>query len=133
VERVRLKPAIVLFYLTGVVIFLQLLTGGLRIFGFLDEGTHIAAGFITFFLVIITLIAAALTRPRYRPAISISAVLVILVLIQGLLGFDYLNTSDSAVIFVHFTNALIIYGAAISGVFMAMRWSKMANETSPRP
>jgi heme A synthase len=128
---VELKPAVVLFYVTGAMIFLQLLTGGLRIFGFLDESAHITAGFITFFLAIITLVAAALTKPRYRPAISISALLVVLILVQGLLGFDFLNTNDSAVIFVHFTNALIIYGLAISGVFMAMRWSKMTPARSP--
>jgi heme A synthase len=99
------------------------------VFGFIDESAHITLGFITFFLAIITLVAAALTKPRYRPAISISALMVVLILIQGLLGFDFLYTNSPAVIFVHFANALIIYGLAISGVFMTMRWSKMTTAT----
>jgi heme A synthase len=133
---VGLKPAAPLFFIMGAVIFLQLLTGGLRVFGFIDESTHISLGFITFFLAIITLVAATLTKPRHRPAISISALLVVLILVQGLLGFAFLNANDSTVgneiIFVHFANALIIYGLAISGVFMAMRWSKMTVASPPK-
>ena len=127
-----LKPAVVLFYVMGAVIFLQLLTGGLRVFGFIDESTHITIGFVTFIIAIITLVTAALTKPRYRPAISISALLVVLILIQGLLGFDYLDTNNSGLIFVHFANALVIYGLAISGVFMAMRWNKMTGAIPPK-
>jgi hypothetical protein len=129
---VSLKPAVVLFYVMGAVIFLQLLTGGLRVFGFIDESTHITIGFVTFIIAIITLVTAALTKPRYRPAISISALLVVLILIQGLLGFDYLDTNNSGLIFVHFANALVIYGLAISGVFMAMRWNKMTGAIPPK-
>ena len=127
-----LKPAVLLFYIMGVIIFLQLLTGGLRVFGFIDESAHITLGFITFFLAIVTLVAAALTKPRYRPAISISALMVVLILVQGFLGFDFLDNNDPTVIFVHFANALIIYGLAISGVFMAMHWSRMTVATSPK-
>jgi heme A synthase len=129
---VGLKPAVVLFYVTGAVIFLQLVSGGLRIFGFVDESTHIAIGFITFIIAVITLVAAASTKPRYRPAISMSALLVVLILIQGLLGFDYLGTNSLGVIFVHFANALVIYGLAVSSVFMAMRWNKMTAATPPK-
>ncbi|MGP8124614.1 MAG: hypothetical protein ACLQEQ_01950 [Nitrososphaerales archaeon] len=127
-----MKPAVVLFFIMGAVIFLQLLTGGLRVFGFIDEHTHILTGFITFFLAIITLVATALTKPRHRPAISISALLVVLIFVQGLLGFEFLDTSDSGVIFAHFANSIIIYGLAISGVFMAMRWSRMTETTPPK-
>jgi heme A synthase len=130
---VGLKPAIVLFYILSAVVFIQLLTGGLRVFGFLGESAHITVGFITFFLAIITLVAAALTKPRHRSAISISALLVVLIFIQGLLGFDFLDNSDPTVIFVHFANALIIYGLAISGVFMAMRWNKVTTATPRQP
>ena len=128
-----MKPAAVLFYIMGVVVFIQLLSGGLRVFGFIGESAHISLGFITFFLSIITLVAAALTKPRFRPAIGMSAVLVVLILIQGLLGFDFLNTNDSAVIFVHFANSLVIYGLTISMVFTAMRWNKMTTAPQMQP
>jgi heme A synthase len=62
-----------------------------------------------------------------------SAVLVVLVFIQGILGFSYLNSGNPDVIFVHFANALIIYGLAVSMVFFAMRWSKMASPAPQQP
>lgn len=121
-----MKPAVVMFYLLGVVVFFQLLTGGLRVFGFIGESSHITAGFITFFVALATLIVTAATRPWYKPAIGMASVMVFLIFIQGLLGFDYLDNGDPlSVITVHYTNALIIYGLAISGVWMATRWSKM--------
>ncbi|MDA4123142.1 MAG: hypothetical protein OK456_08200 [Thaumarchaeota archaeon] len=132
-----MKPAVLLFYALGGLIFLQLLSGGLRVFGFIDESTHISLGFITLFLAIITLVAAALTKPRYRPAISMAVILVVLIVIQGLIGFSFLDdngnvvANSSGIIFVHFANALIIYGLAISSVFMAMRWSKMTAPPTP--
>jgi heme A synthase len=124
-----LKPVIALFYLTGLVIFLQLLTGGLYLFGFVDKMAHIGLGYVTLIVAIITLVAAAVAKPRYRPAISMSAVLVVLIFIQGILGFSYLNSNSNDVIFIHFLNALIIYGLAVSMVFIAMRWSRMPAPT----
>jgi len=115
----------------GALIFLQLLSGGLRVFGFIDESTHITLGFVTFILAIITLVAAAVTKPRYRPAISMAGVMVLLIFVQGLLGFSYLDNNSNGIIVVHFANALIIYGLAISSVFMAMRWSKMTAPSTP--
>jgi hypothetical protein len=128
-----LKPAIALFYLVGIVVFLQLLTGGLYLFGFVDKMAHIGLGYVTLILAIVTLGAASVAKPRFRPAISMSAALVVLVVIQGLLGFSFLNTGNSDVIFIHFVNALIIYGLAVSMVFTAMRWGKMTARGPPQP
>ncbi len=89
-----MKPAAVLFCVMGA-IFLQLLSGGLKVFGFIDKSTHITLGFVTFFLAIITLVAAALTKPRYRPAIPLSALMLILVFVQGLLGFRFLDNNGN--------------------------------------
>ncbi|MDA4124764.1 MAG: hypothetical protein OK438_04845 [Thaumarchaeota archaeon] len=133
-----MKPAVVLFFVTGAMIFLQLLIGGLRVFGFIDEGTHIGTGILTFILAIITLVAAALTKPRYRPAISMSVLLVILIFVQGLLGFSFLDANNAIVsnsgglIFVHFANALVIYGLAISMAFIALRWNKITTAIPPK-
>jgi heme A synthase len=128
-----LKPTIALFYLIGVVVFLQLLTGGLLLFGFVDKMAHIGLGYVTLILAIVALVATAVAKPRFRPAISMSAALVVLVVIQGLLGFSFLNTGNSDVIFIHFVNALIIYALAVSMVFTAMRWGKMTAKGPPQP
>lgn len=120
-----------MIYVTGLVVFIQLITGGLRVFNFIDETTHITFGFITFIVAIATLIVVALTKPRFRPAIGNSAGLVVLIFIQGLLGFNYLDTSNTSIIMIHYVNALLIFGAAIGGVFNAMRWERMTQATVP--
>jgi hypothetical protein len=120
-----LKPAAVMFYITGVVVFIQVVTGGLRVFGFIDESTHITAGLLTFVLALIALIVVAVSKPRYRPAIGNAGGVVVLVAIQGFLGFAFLDTNNFAIIMVHYVNALLIFGAAIGLVFNAMRMDRM--------
>jgi heme A synthase len=123
---VALRPAVALFYVMAALVFFQLLTGGLRVFGFIDELTHIGTGIITFIIAVISLTAAALAKPRYRPAVSIAGLMVVLIFLQGLLGLSFRYVADpNGLIVLHFANALIIYGLAMSGVIMAMRWSKM--------
>ncbi len=113
-----------MFYITGAMVFIQLVTGGLRVFGFIDEGTHIATGLITFVLAVIALIAVAASKPRYRPALGNAAGVVLLVVIQGLLGFAFLDTNNFAIIMVHYVVALVIFAAAIGLVFNAMRMDR---------
>lgn len=128
----EMRAVSVMFYIMGAFVFFQLITGGLRVFGFIDESTHITTGFITFLLAIATLVVAALSKPRSRPAISISAILVVLIFVQGLLGFDYLDTSSLDAIMVHFVNALLIYSAAFSGVVWARRAQGIATGTGTK-
>ncbi len=125
-REMRLTAA--MFYALAAMVFIQLVTGGLRIFGYIGESTHILAGFITFGLAVATLVVSVVSKPRYRAAVSISAVITVLVFVQGLLGFAYLDSSSGnmAIIFVHYLNALVIYGASMSGVFSAMRTSHAA-------
>ena len=117
-----------MLYAVASMVFIQLVTGGLRVFGYIGESTHILTGFVTFGLAVATLVVSAVSKPRYRAAISVSAVITVLVFVQGLLGFAYLDSGsgDMAIIFVHYLNALAIYGASMSGVFSAMRMSHMA-------
>jgi len=120
-----LKPAAVMFYITAAMVFIQLVTGGLRVFGFIDESTHIMTGLITFVLALIALIVVAASKPRFRPAIGNAAGVVVLVAIQGFLGFAFLDTNNFAIIMVHYVVALVIFAAAIGLVFNAMRMDRM--------
>jgi heme A synthase len=119
-----MKTGLILFRVTGAVLGIQLLLGGLLTFGFISAGIHIAVGFILFILAIATMAVWLVSKPSFRPMKVISTVIVVLILLQIILGFATLNTGSQAIAFVHFANALAIFGATLSGTFTAMRWSQ---------
>jgi len=121
-----MRTGLVLFRVTGAVLGIQLLLGGLLTFGFISAGIHIAVGFILFILAIATMVVWLVSKPSFRPMKVISTVIVVLILLQIILGFATLNTGSQAIAFVHFANALAIFGATLSGTFTAMRWSQQA-------
>jgi heme A synthase len=121
-----MKPAPFLFRLTGIVVFIQLLLGGLLTFAFISALPHIIVGFAVFILAIGTMIASLMAKPSFRPMKAVSVVMVLLILVQIILGFVTLGSGSSVIGLLHFANAMAIYGAAISGTFTAMRWNHMA-------
>jgi hypothetical protein len=121
-----LKAAPVLFRITGIVVFVQLLIGGLLTFGFTSVLPHIIVGFAVFILAIATMVVSLFAKPSFKPMKAVSIVMVALILVQIVLGFAALGSSSAAVGWLHFANAMAIYGAAISGTFTAMRWNHLA-------
>lgn len=119
-----MKPAPTLFHLTAGLVFLQVLIGGLAVLGYLDTGVHITVGYVTFALALATLAGTQLIRPRYRPASAVAALLVLLLALQGALGYAWLDSKDDAIIAVHFANAMVIYGLSVAGAFIAVRWNR---------
>jgi hypothetical protein len=114
-----------LFCVTSAVIFLQLVTGGLRLFGIIDTTAHIATGEITFGFALATMSVALVSKPSFRPVRTLSVALVVLIVVQAFLGLAFLATSSTAIILIHFTNALLIYGIGIVAVFYALKWNGM--------
>lgn len=127
-----MRPGPILFRITGAVLGLQLILGGLLTFGFISPEAHIINGFILFFLAIATMVVWLISKPAFRPMQTISAVIVILILIQIALGFVTLNTGSQGLAFVHFMVALAIFGVTLSGAFMALRWDRMASTDDTR-
>jgi len=125
-----MKASAVLFRVTAIVVFLQLLLGGLLTFDFISPEPHIIAGFLVFFLAIATMAAALVSRPPFRPMQILSVVLVLLVIVQIILGFETLATDSQFVAWLHFVTALAIFGVTISGTFMALKWNHMAGARS---
>jgi hypothetical protein len=121
-----MRPGPLLFRVTGAVLGLELLLGGLLTFGFISPEAHIINGFILFVLAIATMVVWLVSKPSFRPMKVISVVIVVLILLQIVLGFATLNTGSQAIAFVHFANALAIFGATLSGTFTAMRWSQLS-------
>jgi heme A synthase len=121
-----MKPGVLLFRVTGAVLGLQLLLGGLLTFGFISAEAHIVAGFLLFILAFATMAVWLTTKPPFRPMQVLTSVIVFLILLQIILGFATLGTGSPAVAFIHFANALAIFGATMAGAFTALRWDRMA-------
>ena len=125
-----MKAAPFLFRLTGIVVFVQLLLGGLLTFDFINALPHIIVGFAVFILAIATMIASFVAKPSFRPMKGVAVAMVVLIMVQIVLGFVTLGSGNSVFGWLHFVNAMAIYGAAISGTFTAMRWNHMAAATA---
>lgn len=117
-----MKAGLILFRVTGAVLLLQLVLGGLLTFGFISAEAHIVLGFVLLALAIATMAAWLVPKPPFRPMQGLTVVIVLLILLQIILGFATLNSGSQAIAFLHFANALAIFGAMISGTFIAMRW-----------
>jgi len=116
----------ILFRVTSAVLGLQLLLGGLLTFGFISVEAHEVAGFVLFILAIATMAVWLTTKPSFRPMRVLTVVIVVLLLFQIILGFATLDSGSQVVAFIHFVNALAIFGATISGAFLVLRWDQMA-------
>jgi heme A synthase len=121
-----MKTGVLLFRVTAIVVFLQLIIGGLLTFNFISATPHIVAGFIVFILAIAIMVVALASKPSFRPIRILSIVIVLLLVLQIILGFATLNNGSQVIAFVHFVNAMAILGATISSTFVALRWDGMA-------
>lgn len=119
--RNYMKPVSLFFGMTAVAVFVQLLLGGLLTFNFIDPGVHIMIGLAVFVLAIVTMIISLIAKPKVRSLQTTSILLVVLIIIQIILGFNTLATGNQLVAWLHFVNALAIYGAVMFGVFISMR------------
>ena len=120
-----MKAAPFLFRLTGIIVLVQVLLGGLLTFDFVSVLPHIIVGFAVLILAIATMVVSLVAKPSFRLLKAVSIVMVLLLLLQIVLGFATLGSGSSLLAVLHFANAMAIYGAAISGTFMAMRWDRM--------
>ncbi len=120
-----MNPRLILFRATAFVVFLQLLLGGLLTFSFIDPAVHIINGFIVFGLAIASLVLALISKPAFRPLQGITTGMVVLILVQIALGFVTLSSGNQFLAWLHFVVGIAIYGMAIAGTFLAMRWNQM--------
>ncbi len=117
-----MKAGVVLMRITAGVLGLQLLLGGLLTFGFISAEAHILVGFLLLLLATGTMAAWFMTEPAFRP-MRVATAVIVLLLVQGALGFAALGTKSDALSLLHFLDALAVFGATISGSFIAMRWA----------
>ncbi len=127
-----------LFRITGIVLFIQLALGGLVTIFSIDPVSHIAVGIVLFISAIATMAMVLRLKPRPRPLVGLSAGIVADIVVQALLGFAALGTGSDAYVsnvlaWVHFLNALAIYGMSVAGTFMATGVERMGPQTPPPP
>lgn len=127
-----MKAIPLLFRATFIVIFLELMLGGLLTFDFISPASHIILGFIVFVLAIATLLLSMVSKPSFKPMQTLSLVILVLILVQIVLGFATLDTGNQVVAWAHFANAMVIFGAAITGNFVALRWGQIEKARSVR-
>ncbi len=122
-HRMPMKTVAYLFPITAIVIFVQAITGAVTVLNFYDAGAHMNTGYLVGILALVSTVIAFWMKPKYNALRYSSLVLLILVIVQGGLGFAA-STSDQLVA-VHFVNALVLYGVSIAMVFYSFRWSRM--------
>ncbi len=110
-----------LFRITAIAIFVQLLLGGLLTFDFIDPAVHILMGLVVFVLAIGSTIASLVSKPEHRSLQITSFVMVALIISQMMLGLDTLDTGNQVIAWIHFVNAIVIYSIALLGALIALR------------
>ena len=122
-----------LFRITSIVIFLQLLLGGLLTFDFISPEVHIITGFIVFILAIATMVVTFTGKSSFRTLRGISVGMVALIVVQIILGLETLQTGSSILAWIHFVVAMGIYAMSVTGSVMAFMWENMARDlTKPQ-
>jgi hypothetical protein len=113
------------FRVTGVALGIQLALGGLVTYAYLDWRVHMVWGVILGVLALLNLVLVVRMPSRPRRLVGLTVAIGVDILIQGLLGFATQGTGSNALAFVHFLNALAIFGLSLSGSFMAMAAARM--------
>jgi uncharacterized membrane protein len=109
-----------LFRITSIVIFVQLLLGGLLTFNFITPVVHILVGFIVFALAFATMLVALRTNVVQERVLKIMSIgLVTLIVVQIVLGFETLDSGNQVLAWIHFAVALGIYGMSAVGSVMS--------------
>jgi heme A synthase len=126
-----MRRASLIFRITSLFVFVQILLGGLLTFDFVTAAPHIIFGFLVLVLAILAAMVAWTSKPAFRPIRMLSMGLVVLVLVQVVLGFATLGSGSQIVAWLHFVVGMGIYGMSIAGTFMAMRWDTIARSGVP--
>ena len=109
-----------LFRITSIVIFVQLLLGGLLTFNFVTPTMHIIVGFIVFALAIATMGVALRSKISQERVLQLMSVgLVALIVVQIILGFETLDSGSQVLAWIHFAVALGIYGMSAAASVMS--------------
>ena len=118
-----------LFRITGAALGIQLALGGAVTFFSLDVAVHTAWGVVLGVLALVTLVSVMRMPAKPKPLMGLVVGIAVDILVQAVLGFATAATSGdtaSALAFVHFLNALAIFGMTLMATGMTMAGARMA-------
>ncbi|MDG6998781.1 MAG: hypothetical protein JRN15_06675 [Nitrososphaerota archaeon] len=109
-----------LFRITSILIFVQLLIGGLLTFDFITPAMHIIVGFFVSALALATMVVALRSKNLNEKVLKLMSIgLVVLIALQIILGFETLESGSQVLAWIHFVVALGIYGMSVAGSVMS--------------
>ena len=120
-----------MFRVIGIALFIQLALGGLVTFNFISPFIHLVWGIVLGVLAVVAIVFVVRTPSKPRQLVGLSIGIGVDILLQGLLGFAILATNSDVISWVHFLNALAIFGMTLFGTFLAMRASSVASGATP--
>ena len=103
-----LKPARIVANLVGLMLFVQVILGGSAVFGYIDVLYHLVWGVVTFGVLIIATVYAAMELGSKSTLFRTGIAAIADYVVQIILGFVALGTNSGVVIIVHLTNAFVL-------------------------
>ena len=121
-----------MFRITGAALGIQLALGGAVTFFNLDVAVHTVWGVILGVLALVTLYYVRKMPAKPKPLMGLTIGIGVDILVQALLGFAAVAMNDNSVLgFVHFLNALAIFGMVVMGTSMVMMASRLEGAAPP--
>ncbi len=118
----KVRTASLLVRITGVAIFIQMALGGLLTFGYIPADLHMAFGVILLLLTILAVLLLIRAPSRFRTVRFMLVGVVLLIVVQGVLGFVTISTGNNLLAWVHLIVAIGIYGMNVSASVMIASW-----------
>ena len=127
-----MKRIFLVFHITAAVVFLQLIFGGLFVFGYIPYRDHLFLELGVGLMSIISVVTALfLAKPKSNSLVYPTVFMLALVVLQGALGFSISHVPW--LVIVHYINALVIFAISIALVFSAIRISRIGTITPKTP
>ncbi len=117
-----MRTAAYIYPLTAIVVFIKAITGAFTVLNFYGFDNHVYTGYVTGLFALAATVVA-FTGPKYGALRYSSLVLLVLVALQGLLGFSAENSDQ--LVAIHFVNFLVLFGVSIATIFYSFRWGRM--------
>lgn len=122
----------------GAALGIQLALGGIATFWTADTivGIHTGWGVVLGILAIVTFVYVMRTPNKPKPLVGITVSIGVDMLLQAILGFATRAYSyNNYLAYVHFLNALVIFGLAMVGTTMSLTAARMgqAHQAAPSP
>ena len=103
-----MRPSRILSNLLGMMLFVQVVLGGIAVFNYLDVTYHVVWGAITFVVLIVAVVYAARELGTKSALFRVGIASMADYIVQIALGFTAIALNSDVVVVVHLTNAFLL-------------------------